>query len=369
MNKLGCILANGYYKCAGCGDSIRISVNKNRRDTDRYCEWLESKGKKCPSCVTKDKDAANAAAADWAREIGLVPLQGSEKQVAWAESIRQQIYQSAHEWLDANNSHPDFDLNMAASDALFGETLASAWIDMRDADIKAIMPKYHQPLSDIQLMNADLARGEATVLPSNHCGKLMTEVAFDVTYCEVLAADGDYTLCTALKQLGFSNTGNKFLRKMFDTEDTVSVAAFVINKILMMGYPVVCYHEEARGMAISGNFQALNTRWVSFCLRSKRFIFDFAYGDNIYYEINKVFSTNKKEDYGYRHFISYREYEKLLDFAEKYGFEFDTSASSAINALMQEKAVAVIAEVSEKQVAKKENAKPTYGIDPEAIDE
>jgi hypothetical protein len=75
-----------------CGHTADIQLFGPNRERQRRLEWLESQGL-CPDCFrdkkAKDNAAQNAAAESWSAQEGLPVLDGSQKQCAWAETIRQ----------------------------------------------------------------------------------------------------------------------------------------------------------------------------------------------------------------------------------------------------------------------------------------
>ena len=73
-----------------CGHDGRVTIIGSKRTREQIAE-RESR-KLCPECysakLAADRAAASAAAADQAKAAGLPALTGSEKQIAWAETIR-----------------------------------------------------------------------------------------------------------------------------------------------------------------------------------------------------------------------------------------------------------------------------------------
>lgn len=74
----------------------------NRRDADSWESWAEYGGiDECPDCrearIQCERDEANAAAKAAAEKAGLPELSGSEKQIAWATTIRQKALDKINE--------------------------------------------------------------------------------------------------------------------------------------------------------------------------------------------------------------------------------------------------------------------------------
>ena len=81
-----------YTVTHSCGHSETVQLVGPGRERESRREWLESSP--CTDCWQAEKAAkrteATAQATAAARQAGLPTLEGSEKQVAWAETIRQQ---------------------------------------------------------------------------------------------------------------------------------------------------------------------------------------------------------------------------------------------------------------------------------------
>lgn len=86
-----------------CGHTGRKQIGGPTKDRDRKAEWY---GREiCPACAAAERAEHNKAAAEQAATEGLAELQGSEKQIAWAESIRREmlakidaLYDTGKEW-------------------------------------------------------------------------------------------------------------------------------------------------------------------------------------------------------------------------------------------------------------------------------
>ena len=72
-----------------CGHIVTIQLFGAYKDRERRIAWLETQ--ECEECR---KEKANAAAAQAKAKRGLADLTGSEKQVAWANTIREGAYKA-----------------------------------------------------------------------------------------------------------------------------------------------------------------------------------------------------------------------------------------------------------------------------------
>lgn len=96
--------------CKICGATFtRETIKRNRAEADSWEAWAAENIDTCPSCYRaekKQKEAEHVAA----RSQQLPQLQGSEKQVAWANSIRNKMIsenQVAKGIIDGEFQNPD----------------------------------------------------------------------------------------------------------------------------------------------------------------------------------------------------------------------------------------------------------------------
>lgn len=82
--------------CSECGNRFKHSkVFGSRADADRYENWALEHIKVCPECANKHRIESEQAKAEQEKsEYGLVKLNGTEKQVAWADRIRAKFFEA-----------------------------------------------------------------------------------------------------------------------------------------------------------------------------------------------------------------------------------------------------------------------------------
>lgn len=130
-----------------CGHSEREQFYGPHRDRERKKEWKE-RGV-CSDCYRKQKNEerakASQVAAEQAKAGGLPALVGSEKQIAWAETIRKNALASAQNNVlsrdtfaalpvdKQESSRGVFEVMRTARDRLETEPSAKWWIDNRDS--------------------------------------------------------------------------------------------------------------------------------------------------------------------------------------------------------------------------------------------
>lgn len=120
-----------------CGHEGRVQLYGPGREREKRIEWME-RGV-CLDCLraqkAEERKQDNTRAADLAGEIGFATLAGSDKQVAWANAIRQKAYEAL---IRRMHPHPVQGYALVV-EAINLETSAKWWIDNRDRDAMEIL--------------------------------------------------------------------------------------------------------------------------------------------------------------------------------------------------------------------------------------
>lgn len=118
--------------CSDCGaEYIRTKICANRRDADSWEAWTlsHSAGDVCPDCYhRRQREAAEQKANTVEASEELPALIGSEKQIAWARTIRADIIDKVHKYTDGKDTTDAFQVFWAW---LIGQNKAAWWIDNR----------------------------------------------------------------------------------------------------------------------------------------------------------------------------------------------------------------------------------------------
>lgn len=117
-----------------CGHQAHIELFGKLTGRERVMEGM--RGRVCDNCRRAAHAASNAAAAE--ANSGLPALTGSDRQIAWAESIRHSIAQALEVALNVARTHPQAAERAAevrrwerAGAAVMAHTSAGWWIDHR----------------------------------------------------------------------------------------------------------------------------------------------------------------------------------------------------------------------------------------------
>lgn len=109
-----------------CGHIEEVQLFGSYGDRERKIKWLESMD--CPECR---KAAANAAAEESRQERGLVVLEGSDKQIAWANTIRETAYRCLDMLQGFAKTEDAVKMMAGWKQRMDAETSAKWWIDNR----------------------------------------------------------------------------------------------------------------------------------------------------------------------------------------------------------------------------------------------
>ena len=135
-----------------CGHTRTVELFGKYEDREREIEWLESQG--CPECA-KAREARQSEEIE--SELGLKPLAGSDKQGAWAKSIRGPYLKQFKVMITSiETSKPE--MIEAIYNWLCNKTESKFWIDNRDYFTVYANTEVKQYIRDIALIYQDLYR-------------------------------------------------------------------------------------------------------------------------------------------------------------------------------------------------------------------
>ena len=126
-----------------CGHVKIVQLCGPEKDRQRKLDWMRTCV--CSDCSRKQKaeEAAQRAA-----ELGLPVLQGSEKQVAWAVTIRERLLQTLSEFKGemalANQPQDLLDAFDKILDGIKAQDSASWWIDRREYGPRTLIRDYRR---------------------------------------------------------------------------------------------------------------------------------------------------------------------------------------------------------------------------------
>lgn len=299
-----------------CGHTSIQKLFGNSKERARKAIWIGERSD-CPDCEKAAFAAANAAAAIENADNGLPELTGSEKQIAWAETIRKgklesiavfitivekwhdtgEVYESTYgdKWGEGNPRarlmHVELselvrelktvDRAEAFIAIVHEKTDARWWIDGRDMSFAWIASNIRTEIdarirSAVEekieaLPSAQDAIAEATICPT---GETVTKAVAEIRHVgaaiEVSFPEKRDDFREVIKAHGYT-WKDPFWRLALDVTSGAAGdrLAEIAHRLVAAGFVVRLYDNEAREKAISGDFAPHCPRWVQKCASGK----------------------------------------------------------------------------------------------------
>lgn len=364
-------MAKYYVTCPVCGEEHRISLFGKISDR----EWkLEHWDWTCDECKKKRYDEENASAAEENKEAGLPALEGTERQVAWAETIRKQIITAINTEIEEKESPFKLDLSDTKSQQvfnatikrIFNETQASWWIDNRDERprdlVRSLAPKVYESgewavAEDNTKGLEEEAKREATVYPpeEKEKTKTVTEIRISGDEVQMIFPEKRDSFRLLAREKGFrwKYSAKCWSRKVSEIGGSANdFIAEIGNALLAEGYPICIFDAEIRNKAISGEFKPEKTRWVE-KKDDDWFKLIWPFKEDFYRTARKIPGSlydNKCK----RVVIPTSKFDEILDFAERFDFSISESAMQMIEKAKEYYENALVADVERKKVELRE---------------
>ena len=341
-------------RCATCGKEFELSaVKQNRREADKWEEWAVSYYDECAECYQKRKERQreeeNQKAAEMATEAGLPKLTGSEKQVAWAESIRMGFYQvTAAEMERAQEkfARTKDERKERWRKRLEGMTEFRNWIFSHDdarfwIDHRGTFTTIDGGLLTAELNLSDLYAQEN--VPEDVKEELESEIVTlepeskkHTTVCEVnftdkvvtAMSDYDPDMPPVVKANGFRWRDGIWQKAIDETTGSAADRAVeVANKLLLAGFPVRVNRAIADKVT-TGDYVPEHRRWIIYDVEKGELALKTEPGaDEL---INKARMITGSPKYGWV-LIPISSWEEVLEFAQVHDFRISRAAQHSID--------------------------------------
>ncbi len=348
------------YTCGHTGVINLVGPGRDRQwRLDREEEKL------CYNCyqekLKRDREEANAQAAADNQEAGLPALEGTENQIAWAETIRCNFLKlltvkASGVTEEHKAAHPDKWQELQDIIRSFkSRTAAHWWIDNRESltdnpyDLSKMLEKELAEIKKAAIAPPaaviEEAQAEATVYPLNAVSNLVTDIEVQGNTISVLYPERNEKFREIMHSLNL-----KWERRWVRTIGNRSGAiedrvAEIGNKLLEAGFPVRIYDADARQKAIDGTYEPEPTRWVMartagdyigwLCIGWAR--------DEDYYAAARRIAGSRYSKPSV--VVPPENYEEVMDFAAMHGFSISAAAQAVIEAARQVRGAALVSGV------------------------
>lgn len=267
-----------------CGHKAHVTLYGNSEQQELKRQWCAEAGL-CPDCYAEQMKKDRAALVAMRKEQYSLPdLEGSEKQIAWAEKIRnagidllEQVTVVSEEQIIADCPTYVEQAIRERNDAIrrclamFADVNeARFYIDNRD---RMYSPQWlirvcknYEAYCEINAPRLkEEAQRDTTMMPQNltHDDAAEVSVEFDCVRASYRQKDEDFR--TIVKKLRFAWDGERraWERKCSQfTGDAKERAAELVNALLHAGFAVMCSDDEVRRRAEEADFSPECRRWV-----------------------------------------------------------------------------------------------------------
>lgn len=339
-----------YYGTYSCGHDGRTNIVGPTKNRERKAEWHFSG--LCPECYEKkqkeERKAANKEAAEKSAEMELPELSGTEKQVAWANTLRLKAINNLY--LELEKLDKIFQENgiisitkenisikeMSEAIDYFVNTYKNAkfWIETRNESrsIHEIVTEYRNHLAtkipDEIEEELREEKEKLTVIPEENKKSGIVEIKYS-TSSLILSAEyvKDEDFQAIMKRLNFKWEG-QWQRKITEFTGLITDrAAELGNTLLLAGFTVSFPTEEIKEKAISGKFAQENFRWIVRDSEKSLGIRWSERNDILYRSAKKLPGASWKNG---KMIVSVKYYHEIEDFADTLGFSFSKNAKAVI---------------------------------------
>lgn len=296
-------MAKAKRTCPACNTETMTFVAANRKEVERYADWKVENGALCDTCKEKQRQEDSRKAAEAAKGKGLPTLHGTEKQVAWAESIRAELLAIADKLANATTLLQAGDMDSARAayrdvpvtwqpngftfrglditDAQVPEVVLAAcrllaeqrdagwWIDFRGTGFELLVREFSAQIMDV--LNGAPSKQEViedvAIKPAAPISPVPVEVAIGKEMVFIAHPEKSAPLLDVIKPMGYWFDWEKRAHRLRVSVTTGSVedrAAEAMHKLLAAGFIVVCQRQSVREKALSGSYDPVYPRWISF---------------------------------------------------------------------------------------------------------
>lgn len=357
-----------YEGTFSCGHEGRVNIigpNKDRQwKIDYHFSGL------CPECYEKERqekiERENMKAAQEAQKMELPDLEGTDKQVPWANTLRLKFIEKMEDIIKVtmeNSSDAvlyqkrvvkelkDYGIKEIPQHkeipwffeellqySLTEKTSASYWIIVRNENIfertVELANERSSRYSDKDIPKEILT--EATVAPEEAIHPGIVKITGNETYIKAYyIKDDDFR--TIVKNYGFFWDG-VWKRDLDEyTGSYIDRAAELGNALLRNGFTVQILDSQALQNAVSGMFQPECRRWIKYNEKVKKIVLQWPRDDQSDIYTNSLKLPGAKWYSEYRGvLVKVDYYREIMDFADCYGFHFSKAAKAYIDQYVQE---------------------------------
>lgn len=342
-----------YYGTHSCGHEGRVNIIGPHKDRQWKVERHFSRN--CESCcqeyLEKRHEEENLKALEAAKEMELPDLTGTDKQITWANTLRQKLMEAFEQIteeeitsISKSRLERDKDLKGITLDdmrvvknyILENKTNATYYINNRFHTVYgfAAMEKVEALKTEEQIMKekrekqlVEEIKAESTIFPEKRITNAVAEIT---VYKDKITVkfEKNELFREIVKKLGYSWDGI-WERKIREVNGTVADrAAELGNKLLNKGFPICILDTDIRNNAINGVYESECKRWIYRRKDTTKFAINWTDYSDMYDQARSL--PGAKWDRPSM-LVDVAHFEVIEEFAELYGFKFTQSARQMID--------------------------------------
>lgn len=361
------------YTCGHIGTVNLIGPHRSRESRIAYLEKGE-----CFDCY---KQHATATASEQAHGLELPALVGTEKQIAWAETLRIAKLTDIEAVVEQLSDHTEYRHILIAVETISNETSAKQWIEWRYDAPKQIIshvlaamkaaPTQEQKQAEQEILAQAqavkrAALTEATIRPETPRSELAAEISVQDKTVSVSLPEKREDFREIVKSLGYAWADGSWQRTIGAFAGTSSDRAIELGHILLShGFLVRCFDEMLRAGMLSGTFEPEQTRWILSLITGEHtgwLAISWGRDEDWYDAAKKITDSRYSRPYVIAPAL---QFEQALDFAARYDFRVSAGAREAIEAAREEKEQMLV--VVKRKPARTEKMPPVGSVPPVLI--
>jgi hypothetical protein len=357
-----------------CGHSGTVNIIGPHRSRESRIAYLESG--ECFDCF---KQHSTVVAHEQAQALELPALTGTEKQIAWSETLRLaklNEIESAVERLDRDKCN--FRQILVTVEHISNETSAKQWIEWRNDDPLYLLSKVYKAFlsaptkeqrgteREAQEKADAIQRAvlvEATIRPETSVCEQAVEITLSGKTISAFLPERRDDFKEIVRSLGYA-WKNGCWQRTIDTFAGLPADRLVElgHTLLSRGYPVRVFDDVLRARIVSGAFEPEQTRWITKRVSGAYagcFAIQWSRNEDCYAAARKI----KSSKYDAPHVIVPAvQFAQVLDFAERYDFRLSTSAKDLARQAQEDKEKMLV--VAKVPVPTREEIPPVGDVPP-----
>lgn len=275
-------------------------------------------------------------------EHDLPELSGTPRQIQWARQIRAEVIgriPAMQKRADVLQTGAYAKKSVEEIAALIGEiferilaaeTSASFWIEASGLhprevnEFERLRECYarREALKEESEKKKEIEREieeQSTILPENFNHNPLVKIELTRDKVKMKSAK-DETIIDLVRSLGYKWNGETWEKVInYRNAPAEDRAAELGNKLLSLGYGIICAEEIVREKAVSGDIEPEHKRWISVEKGEQRFMIFFEKNHELYQKLRKIPTAKYESGVIYVSISAYREIEEAADL---FGFRF-----------------------------------------------